>query len=541
VMKRMWCLVVLCPALAFAQASPISSPLIIPGDAIDRVDRLRVLTGQLPADGALLRAPVVRGEPTDSLGPETRILTPSLVARWNSSLPWGGNDGMLRPGRGANAVLTAGVSIRFKRLSMVVAPQVAYEANRPFFVIPWDQTLPDRRSIWAHPYLPRPEPADWPLRFGDRSRTSLAWGQSRVALELSRFARIGLSNENRWWGPSALNALLLSSNAPGFGHAFIETPKPWRTQAGSFEAQYLLGTLRESPFFDLDRTNDARALSAVAVVWRPAERLAFLPTLGIARAVMAPGTAGIDDLLGAFQDVGRPVSTPDDIVRHGARDQITDLFLRWAVPESGVEAYAEWARYEFPASVRDFVEFPGHAQGHTVGFQVARPSLRSSTLHLQSEFTYTEPSPSLRVRPVGLSYTSPALPQGWTHEGQMLGPVIGPGASSQHLAVDWHGRAHRIGLSFTRVRWLNGPLFTNVVPGGKGKLPDITLMGGLRAAFPLLGMATEVELTRGVRLAYLNQALLRDPVRGYYEGIDYRTWSLGLTLTPSTQRFFFRP
>jgi len=540
-MKRMWCLVVLCPALAFAQASPISSPLIIPGDAIDRVDRLRVLTGQLPADGALLRAPVVRGEPTDSLGPETRILTPSLVARWNSSLPWGGNDGMLRPGRGANAVLTAGVSIRFKRLSMVVAPQVAYEANRPFFVIPWDQTLPDRRSIWAHPYLPRPEPADWPLRFGDRSRTSLAWGQSRVALELSRFARIGLSNENRWWGPSALNALLLSSNAPGFGHAFIETPKPWRTQAGSFEAQYLLGTLRESPFFDLDRTNDARALSAVAVVWRPAERLAFLPTLGIARAVMAPGTAGIDDLLGAFQDVGRPVSTPDDIVRHGARDQITDLFLRWAVPESGVEAYAEWARYEFPASVRDFVEFPGHAQGHTVGFQVARPSLRSSTLHLQSEFTYTEPSPSLRVRPVGLSYTSPALPQGWTHEGQMLGPVIGPGASSQHLAVDWHGRAHRIGLSFTRVRWLNGPLFTNVVPGGKGKLPDITLMGGLRAAFPLLGMATEVELTRGVRLAYLNQALLRDPVRGYYEGIDYRTWSLGLTLTPSTQRFFFRP
>ena len=540
-MKRMRWLVALCPALAFAQMSPRSSPLVIPGDAIDHVDRLRILTGQLPADGMLLRAPVVRGELSDSLGPAIQFLSPSLVARWNSSLPWGGNDGMLRSGRGVNAVLTAGMDVELWRVSVRLSPQVAHEANRPVFVIPWDQTRPDRRSIWAHPYLPLPESADWPLRFGDRPRTSLAWGQSRVALELSRFARVGFSSENRWWGPSAFNALLLSSNAPGFAHGFIEMPRPWRTSAGSFEAQYLLGTLRESPFFDLDRSNDARALSAVAVVWRPTDRLALLPTLGIARAVMAPGTAGVDDLLGAFQDVGRPVSTPEDIERHGARDQITDLFLRWAVPESGVEAYAEWARFEFPSTIRDFIEFPGHAQGYTVGFQVARPSWRASTFHLRSEFTYTEPSPSLRVRPVGLSYTSPALPQGWTHEGQMLGPVIGPGASSQHLAADWHGREHRIGLSFSRVRWLNGPLFTNLVPGGKGKLPDITLMGSLRAALPLFGMATEIELTRGVRLAYLNQALLRDPIRGYYEGIDYRTWSLGLTLTPSSPRFFFRP
>lgn len=541
-MKGALVLIVLWPALAFAQAASLSSPLSVPGDAIDRVDRVRVLTGQLPPDGTLLRTPTVRREPTDSVRTTRfRFLTPTLVARWNASLPWGGNDGVLRPGRGANALVTAGADLALWRVSVRLAPQVAYEANRPVFVIPWDQTLADRRSIWAHPYLRRPESADWPLRFGDRPRTSLGWGQSRVAIDLTRHARIGVSNENRWWGPGAVNALLLSSNAPGFAHAFVEMPRPWRTRAGAFEGQYLLGTLRESGFFDRDRTNDARSLSAVAVVWRPSGRLAAWPSLGIARAVMAPGAAGPDDLLGAFQDVGRPVSAPADIARHGARDQITDLFLRWAVPGSGVEAYAEWARYEFPASLRDLIEFPGHAQGYTVGFHVARPSWRASTLQLQSEFTYTEPSPSLRVRPVGLSYTSAALPQGWTHSGQMLGPMIGPGSSSQHLAADWHGRRSRFGVAFTRVRWLNGPLFTEVVPGGKGKLPDVTLMGSLRAALPLFGMATDIELSRGVRLAYLNQALLRDPIRGYYEGIDYRTWSLALTLTPSTQRFFFRP
>lgn len=540
-MRRSLWFALLCPSLVAAQTSPISRPLSIPGDAIDRVDRLRGLVGALPAEGTLLRSPIVRDLASDGSRWSLRMLTPTVALRWNASLPWGANDGALRSGRGSNALLTSGLALRSRRLSLVLAPQVVHEANRPVFVIPWDQTRTDRRSIWAHPYLPAPESADWPLRFGEAPRTALLWGQSRIAIDLTRHARLGLSTENRWWGPGAFNALLLSSNGPGFGHAFVEMPQPWRTRIGTFEGQYLVGTLRESPFFDQDPTNDARALSAVALVWRPTEAQAYLPTLGVARAVMAPGPAGLDDLFGALRDVGRPITTSSDIDRHGRRDQITDLFLRWTVPESGVEAYAEWARYEFPGSLRDLIEFPGHAQGYTLGFQAARPFRGASTLHLQGELTYTEPSPTLRVRPSGLSYTSPAVPQGWTHQGQMLGPWIGPAGSSQHLAADWHGRDRRVGITVGRVRWLNGPLFTSVVPGGKGKLPDVTLFGMVRAAFPMGSTAAEVEVMRGVRLAYLNQALLRDPVRGYYEGIDYRTWSVGLTLTPSHQRFFFRP
>ncbi|MEK0431047.1 MAG: hypothetical protein RL139_851 [Gemmatimonadota bacterium] len=528
------------PAWVSAQGPVVWRPLRTPGSVLEEVQRLQVLVGDVSEDGALLRS---AGWPLadDEVRPfVVGGIVPTLHLRANTSLPWGGNDGALRAGRGWNAVLTGGAFLRRGRVSLVVAPQLVYEANRYFPVIPWDQTRVDQRSMWAHPYLPAPESADWPLRFGTAPRTQVVPGQSRLAIELSPYARVGLSTENRWWGPGAFNALLLSANAPGFVHGFVEMPRPWRTRAGAVEAQYLLGALRESPVFDRDPANDRRSLSAVGVVWHPAPTLAFLPTVGLARAVMAAGPVGVDHLLDAIRDVGRPVTTPADIARHGHRDQITELFLRWAVPEAGVAAYAEWARYEFPGSLRDYLEFPGHTQGYTVGFDVATPAGRQTMLHVRAEATYTEPSTSLRVRPTGLSYTSAAVPQGWTHEGQMLGPFIGPGGSSQHLAADWHGPRRRVGLTLGRIRWLNGPLFTDVVPGGQGKLMDVSLFGALRAAFPVGAAAAQVELTHGVRLAYLNQALLRDPVRGFYDGVDFRTWSLAMTLTPSARGFFFR-
>lgn len=509
------------------------------GGAEDRVSRLRTLVQGDTGQTILLRA--TTRPATRSLGCDgVWAILPHLRYAHNDALPWGANDGPLRAGVGHNALLSGGVGARKGRLSVVIAPQIVREDNGYVFVIPWDQLRVDRRSIWAHPYLPRPESADWPLRFGDEPRHAVLLGQSRVAVDLTPRVTIGASSENRWWGPSAGNGLLLSSHGSGFPHLFVETPRGLTTAVGTIDVQYLLGRLRESRYFDANIRNDHRALSAIAVVWRSSARWPMLPSLGISRGVIAAGGPRLDNVLDAFRDVGRPVSRPADAATHGRRDQITDLFARWAVPEYGVEAYAEWARYEFPASLADFIRFPGHTQGYSLGFQVARPVRAGGTVHWQAEVSYLEPSTSLRVRPTGLSYTSDVVPQGWTHDGQMLGPAIGPGGSAQSLAVDWHGREWRLGGTLGRIRWLNGPLFTDVVPGGQGKLPDVSLSASLRAAGRLGRIAAEVEVTHGVRLAYLNQALLRDPARGLYEGVDYGFWSVGMTLTPLAEGFFFR-
>ena len=43
------------------------------------------------------------------------------------------------------------------------------------------------------------------------------------------------------------------------------------------------------------------------------------------------------------------------------RDQISVLFGRWVFAPHGLEIYGEWARFEQPASFRDFLEFPQHS------------------------------------------------------------------------------------------------------------------------------------------------------------------------------------
>ncbi|MDQ8145879.1 MAG: hypothetical protein P3A32_07455 [Gemmatimonadota bacterium] len=469
-----------------------------------------------------------------------RWVLPELRQRRNSALPWEGNDGPLRAGRGQQTLLTGGVAARMGRVSVVLVPQWLAEDNLAYQVIPYDQRRTPRRSVWANPFHPLPESIDLPLRFGEAPRQALGLGQSRLAIDLTTDARIGASTESRWWGPGVRNALLLSSHAGGVPHLFAESRRPWETRLGAFAGQYLLGRLRESPYFDADPANDVRSLSAFALTWRPpGDSAQRWPTLGVARGVMAVGGPRLGTVLDAWRDVGRPVSDPADIARRGGRDQVTSLFARWVLPEAGAEAWLEWARMELPASLRDWMEFPGHSQAYTLGLQSLRP-LRGGQLQLLGELTYAEPSPSLRVRPASAPFTSAAVPQGWTHEGQSLGPAIGPGASSQFALVEWHGawrgRDLRVGGSLGRVRWDNGVLFTNLVP--QVKREDVTLHAAVRGAMRIGPVVALVEFSRQSRFNYLYQAYLRDPATGTTEGVDLANRTLSVTLTPATRDAF---
>ena len=499
------------------------------GDGQRRVGDLvhgRVDDGQLMRSLGTMLAPALDSLPLVWLLPELR-------QQRNTGLPWGLNDGPLRAGRGQNALLTGGMAIRWRRISAVLVPQWVAEDNDAFQVIPFDQRRRPARSVWANPFHPLPESVDLPLRFGDEPRTALLAGQSRLALDVTSGARVGVSTENRWWGPAVRNALFLSSHAGGFPHLFAEARRPWRTRAGDWTGQYLLGRLRESAFFDADRGNDARSLSAFVLTWRmPNDTAGHWPTLGVARGVMARGGPRIGTALDAWRDVGRPVSDTLDIGRRGGRDQITALFARWVLPEARAEAWVEWARMEFPSSIRDWMEFPGHSQAYTVGMQWARP-LRFGRVHVLGELTYAEPGPSLRVRPASTPYTSAAVPHGWTHDGQSLGPAIGPGASSQFASVEWRRPGWRVGGSLGRVRWDDGVLFTDLVPAEKRE--DVTLHAGVHGAFRVGPVVALVEFTRQARLNYLFQTYLRDPLTGRTEGVDLANRTLTLTLTPYTR------
>jgi hypothetical protein len=227
-----------------------------------------------------------------------------------------------------------------------------------------------------------------------------------------------------------------------------------------------------------------------------------------------------------------PASALDVVARKKNRDQITSFFGRWVLPRSGAEFYGEWARSAEPSSLQDFLEYPGHSEGYMIGLQWAHDAFAHTTFRLQSELSYLEPDPSIRVRPVVATYTSDRVEQGFTQRGQVLGAATGPGSSSQWIAGDLFGRAWRFGIFGNRNRWDNAALFTDVVPGFRRQ--DVTMSGGARGSLTLSGMTLSASLEHATRFNYLFQSYVLTPIT--FGGIDLVNNTITVSLSTAPWR-----
>ncbi len=513
-----------------------AAPLVRPAferDELARLDALRDTTTRDAATRATrystLRAPS-RQLPWPSRGSTRTIaltlLTPELTLGHNSQLPYGFNDGPSWQGRGLNLQITAGIALTLGPLRVIVAPQYLSSANTGYQTIPYRQDASENRSQWANPFHPAPGGIDLPLRFGDQPLHTVDAGQSSVTLRLP-LVELGVSTENVWWGPGMQNAILWGSQGAGVPSAFLRTRAPIKTRLGTWDAWYTVGDLRESDYFDRSPANDHRSQGAIAIAWQPPHSTGV--EFGIARLVILADSLSGRTFGAPFRTAGRP-NGPDSL-SHGIRDQITSLWARWAPPGVGFETWAEWARFEEPASLRDFLESPGHSQGYTVGLQWARP-LGAGTARLWGEATYLEPSPSLRLRPVGTTYVSRSVPQGFTVRGQPLGAGIGPGSSSQWAGGDWVHAHWRVGAYAARVRWDNAVLFTPIVP--HTKYEDLSLINGLRLGGDWHGARVLLDWAHAIRLNYLFQSY-NTPIAGRTQGIDIVNDAITITLSTPWQ------
>jgi len=507
--------------------------VLLGGDAEERL-RLGQLLGETTPGVFLLRSTSRLASASDtSTGWSVGFSLPEARTVRNSGLPFSLNDGPLWAGRGWSESVTAGLVARVGRARLIVAPTLVSSDNESFQVIPFSQDQSTPRNVWANPFHPLPESIDLPLRFGDRRLQRLDPGQSSLTIDAGRVS-IGVATENLWWGPGIRNAITLSNNAPGFPHLFIQTKQPLRTRAGSFDAQWIVGQLSESDFFDSNPSNNKRSLAGVVATWTTPFDSAL--TLGVARLVMGARSTGDFPFAAAFDvlrtvghtNVDAPAPVPAD-----ARDQIFSFFGRWLLPAAGFEAYVEWARFEEPVSLRDFLEYPGHSEGYTLGFQWAHPIAARATFRLQSEASYLEPDPSLRLRPVAVTYTSRGVPQGFTQQGQMLGAAIGPGASSQWLAGEVFSRGWRVGPYLGRIRWDNGTLEEPIVPLFKRQ--DVSLFAGVRAGGSWHDVDLLVDFAHGARFNYLFQAYVVG-VAEQTKGIDLVNNTLSVTLSTALGR-----
>ncbi len=512
----------------------VTAPLVNIGSDADERLRLDALTDSTKRALLLLRSTSRMAAAHDSSSAwQFGASLLEIRALRNSGIPFSLNDGPLWAGRGWNESATAALAVHAGAVRLIIAPTLVSSDNELFQVIPFRQDVASPRNVWANPFHPLPESIDLPLRFGDRRLQRLDPGQSSLTIDAGA-ASFGAATENLWWGPGIRNAITLSNNAPGFPHLFLQTKQPLRTHFGTFDAQWIVGQLSESDYFDADTSNNKRSLAGMAATWTTPFDSTL--TLGVARLVMGSqgGTAfPVGAAFNVFGTVGHLNVDTNVVVPQHARDQITSFFARWLVPDAGFEAYVEWARFEEPRSLRDFLEYPGHSEGYTLGFQWAHSTRGQRSFRLQSEASYMEPDPSLRLRPTAVTYTSRAVPQGFTQRGQMLGAAIGPGASSQWLAGELFAKNWRIGPYLERIRWDNGTLEEPIVPFFKRQ--DVTMLAGLRAGGSWRDVDLLVDFAHAARFNYLFQAYVVG-IGVETAGIDLINNTLSVTLSTAAWR-----
>jgi hypothetical protein len=514
------------PAPTPAPASRAVAPLTTPGSEPDDRERTAQLLGDAPLAGYLVRSTWSRTPaPADGSRIRLGLVGPELATAWNSRLPWSQNDAAVWAGRGLTTSVTGGFRLESGRVSLVVAPQVGFAQNRALAGLP--PALVESGGL-VLPWYGGSTSADLPLRFGDEGITFVDPGQSALTVRAGG-AAFGASTESLWWGPGIRNALVMSDNAPGIPHLFLRTGSPLSTPLGRFEARWMIGALAESEYFDTISSNDVRSLSGLAATFTPRGEPGL--TLGAARTVQATvdGTGSVLPRAGDvfFRWGGTAAADSADF------EQITSLFGRWVFPDDGVEVYGEWARTEMPRSLGDFLDYPNHSQGYTLGLQWARRMRAESALRLHGEVTYLEQSASFRMRDVKRYYTSHVVPQGYTHRGQVIGAAIGPGASSQWLAADYLAGGWRVGLFGGRTRWDNDAFYGYTPPWGfLGH--DVSVYGGVRGSYAFAGLRLDAELTRGNRFNFLYQNRGRSWETAD-DAVDVTNHSLRLTLSPAAR------
>lgn len=505
-----------------AQSSRLGAAQVLVRPTSEASDRIRL--SQLAGDTSTLDSYLVRSPslllPRDSSAAGWLLhgIRPDAQLINNTAIPFGLNTGAMWAERGVSWRVTTGLNVSHGKFRLIVAPDLWFMANTQFdFTGPLglviNKPIPETRygNGFANIYYVRPYSADLPWRPGATSRLQLWLGQTGVWYNAGP-VEIGATSENVWWGPGIQNAIVMSDNAAGVPRIELRTPHPIRTRAGTFEAQWFVGALSESQYFDTTKANDVRSLAAATVTWRPNSQPNL--SLGLTRAVFATAS-GYGSVpfrwLDLFANTGRPANHPaaDSSLTPGGRDQLLSLFGRWVLPADGFEFYSEWARQELPMSLHDFIVAPTRSHGYTVGMQYRTPvPITDPAFRLQFELTTLEPSASARSQPEGIFYTSRRVIQGYTELGKPIGAAIGPGSSSQWLAIDRVWRNGSMGFTFNRIRWDEGVRAARVWPGYLGVCnEDVSIIPGVRGGHSIGGGYLSADVRLGDRLNYHFQNL----------------------------------
>ena len=382
------------------------------------------------------------------------------ILQYNGHHPFGWQDGLRVPNKGAQVYMSGGFEGYNAWLDLRFQPEILYAQNLPFENPPY-----------------RVKDIDMPDRFGLEPYKRFHWGQSHAYIHIGSID-VGLGSENLQWGPCVKNAIILSNNAPGFAHGSIKTNKPIKTRWGSLEFAYVAGNLKRSGLYPYSTSPDAGQswpyVKAKDIVYNGKKKsydklfngymASFQPKwlpglyLGATRVLINDTVYGKAAYLRIISKSSRFLDEYVPGVKIVDDNQLASVFARWVMPESHAELYIEWGRDDFFWDIEDFITQPEWTSVYTMGFQkIVQQAHQKDNEYFKvsAEITrLTSPSSAWsRGRPVGWSgyYTHSAAD--YTHEGQVMGAGIGPGSNMQWLQLDKVEGFRTRSLAFERVQY----------------------------------------------------------------------------------------
>jgi hypothetical protein len=363
-----------------------------------------------------------------------RAYGPELFMSGNTAAPYGQNDGVLWQGRGFNALLKGGVRFEGYGIELTLLPHFAFSQNAEFDIMP-SHYESEYGYFWGYG-----EPksnsggVDAPQRFGDKPFFDWDFGDSEIRYTWKTLT-VGFGTQAIWLGPSYLNPILHSNNAPAYPKFDIglrrqKVTLPWLGwYIGDVEFRAWWGYLSESDWFDNVASNDHNLITGVSLAYSFPYFLKGL-TVGFNRIILSKW----DDMnFGSFFTLLWPFM--DNEAGNDNNDQRASITIDYLLPLAGINVYLEWGRNDFSPNSDYVIRYPFHTEGYTVGVKKSLSITNAIRGELLFEITKLDCSQDYdRLIPwYSTFYAHHIITQGHTNRGQWLGAGIGTGGNSQYL------------------------------------------------------------------------------------------------------------
>lgn len=366
------------------------------------------------------------------------LLPLTITQQFTTHHPYGWNDGSMIAAKGYQALVSMGIHTLLGPVELQLQPEFVYASNAAY------ETNGQYGSNAGGTY------------------SRILPGQSSIRVSSGALS-VGVSTENLWWGPGIRNSLVMTNNAPGFGHIFFKTRRPIKTAIGNFEWQLIGGKLLSDKGLPYENYNlkpvalsgDWRYLSGVVISYHPK----WVPGLflGVSRITQTYNNDLSIPPDGFFERyftvlalaVEKKNVSNDD---NKSRDQIASFFLRWMLTKAKAEFYIEYGFNDYGVNVRDYLMAPTHAGAYIAGFKkIVTLNDQLSRLEFGAEITQLSQSPDYLVRDAGNWYTHNQVLQGYTNNNQIMGAGAGLGCNVQSMTSTWIKGWKQLGILLERV------------------------------------------------------------------------------------------